>query len=398
MNARYVGVLGVLSISILGGCASWVTPSTNGDLASRPAFRNRAIADSTQSTASEKAEAHYALGKSFVTEKKWQLAMNEFNLALDFLPTHVDAANGKGLVLAERGFYQEALITLNAALELRSDSAVTRSNLAYVLLKLDRLSEAAKMMRSAYDLDPRLSVIRSNWVELVRKSLNDPQQSAELKQYPLGTSPFALESPQITPQIAREVATTVNQAVLRHTAVINIPAFPVISQATPGPVVVAETSKVGNPEPRISESSATVVNLNYNSMQSSSVPIRQAETFSPPVANVRENTLVMVEPPKAPEAIRVVARVEVVNGNGTPGAAARYGRTLSGQGLKVVKLTNAKSFAQEGNVVYYQRGQSGVARAIASELPGKAVLIQVGRSPGFDVRVILGRSVKRTMI
>ena len=398
MNLRCVGTLSVFTVSVLSGCASWMGTSLEGKFGARPNAVSLSSAGSSESSPLEKATAHYALGKSHVQAKKWREAMSEFDIALNWSPGHVDSINGKGLILAEHKLYQEALATLQFALKLNPDSAVTQSNMAYVLLKLNRLPEAATLMRSAYELDPKLAVVKSNWVELVRLSAKDSEFSSMLHRYPLGTPALALNNPEVSTQVVREISTVLKSSTGFSTAVINLPAFPPVPVVVPLQRSASPEGTAANSQALKAASSATVVNLNYDVMSSSAASVRQAETFSPPVANVRESTLVMIEPPKVSMMANVVARVEIVNGNGTSGAAARYGRTLLSHGLKVTKLTNAKSFSQQGNVVYYHRSQSQVARTIAGGLPGKVVLIQVGYMPGYDVRVVLGRTVKRPMI
>jgi hypothetical protein len=397
MKVRYIGTVTVVAASMLCGCTSFVT----SEFESRVRSPVNEVKDQTLALSElgklDKAEAHYTLGKSYVASKKWREAMNEFELALQSSPSHVNAANGKSVVLAENGLYKEALTTLQTALVINPEYAQTQSNLAYVLMKLNRLVEAAALMRTAYELDPKLTNIKTNWTELVRLSSKNSEKFAAINNSPTVTSPYHLVKPTVTAEVVQQIAKGLGNNTVFNTAVINIPEFPSPSANRPIHAETALNTKEVGGLPNQSSSSATVVNLNYDVAPSFPVPTRKAEIFSPAVAYVRERTLEMAEPPRLGQQEKL-ARLEIVNGNGTPGAAARFSRTLNAYGVKVTKLSNARSFGSQGTVVYYQRSQGGVARSIAGSLSGKVMLVQVSNLPGFDLRVVLGRPIKKTTI
>jgi len=92
-------------------------------------------------------------------------------------------------------------------------------------------------------------------------------------------------------------------------------------------------------------------------------------------------------------------RVEVSNGNGINGMAARVRSILQersgllASGGDVVRLTNADSFDYPTTVVYYRRGQAEAVSQLLHSLPLQNLRLEESDqlAPGVDVRVLLGR-------
>jgi tetratricopeptide (TPR) repeat protein len=89
--------------------------------------------------------------------------------------------------------------------------------------------------------------------------------------------------------------------------------------------------------------------------------------------------------------------LEVSNGNGVPGMAARVGHWLELQGMPTHRLSNQQSFTQRLTVVQYRSGHEQAARHVAESLPANAKA-EPRPTPGLrsEVRVILGRDWVQT--
>jgi len=85
------------------------------------------------------------------------------------------------------------------------------------------------------------------------------------------------------------------------------------------------------------------------------------------------------------------ARLEISNGNGVTGMAARVGRWLAKQGIATQRLTNQRPFAQALTIVQYRAGHEEAAQRIARSMPAEAKA-DTQPTPGLrsDVRVVLG--------
>ncbi|WP_217428476.1 LytR C-terminal domain-containing protein [Rugamonas rivuli] len=85
-------------------------------------------------------------------------------------------------------------------------------------------------------------------------------------------------------------------------------------------------------------------------------------------------------------------RLEISNGNGIAGAAARLARTLSAEGIKATRLTNVRPFVVPLSRIEYQRGQQLLAQTLAQRL-GLPLQAQSGKSAYADMRIVLGHDV-----
>ena len=85
------------------------------------------------------------------------------------------------------------------------------------------------------------------------------------------------------------------------------------------------------------------------------------------------------------------SRLELSNGNGVRGAAARLQQWLARQGVRANRLTNQRPYVQQQTVIQYRSGQEEAARRVASSLP---VAVELAATPSAglrtDVRVVLG--------
>jgi len=94
-------------------------------------------------------------------------------------------------------------------------------------------------------------------------------------------------------------------------------------------------------------------------------------------------------PTAAMPAFPAPVRLEISNGNGINGAAARLARSLSVEGLKTVRLTNVKNFDVPISRIEYQRGQQVMAESLSERL-GLPLKAQNEKSPDVDMRIVLG--------
>lgn len=95
----------------------------------------------------------------------------------------------------------------------------------------------------------------------------------------------------------------------------------------------------------------------------------------------------VVEPPSSWNRVRV----EVLNGAGVPGLAARARDYLREQGFDVVYYGNAPSFDEEVTRVLARTDSGPAARAVAGRLGVSGVSVEPDSTLFVDVTVILGQ-------
>ncbi len=90
--------------------------------------------------------------------------------------------------------------------------------------------------------------------------------------------------------------------------------------------------------------------------------------------------------------LRGIIRLEVANGNGVNGMAARVREFLNSNGSNVVRISDADSWNYEKTVLYYRSGTRIAAEALARSLPLSSVeLIETPRLRAeTDARLVIG--------
>lgn len=88
-------------------------------------------------------------------------------------------------------------------------------------------------------------------------------------------------------------------------------------------------------------------------------------------------------------------RVEILNGNGTPGAAETAASVLRAMDFDVVFYGNADSFDHEETRVLDRSGRPGAARAVADSLGVSEVVDRPDPELYLDATVILGEDWRR---
>jgi tetratricopeptide (TPR) repeat protein len=107
-------------------------------------------------------EAHYNLGGSFARRGMRREAVTELSEAVRLRPTFARAHHNLGLALAELGAWNEAVSHYEQALEIEPAYALAHNSLGRALLHLGRYPEAAARFAEAVHILPEFSLARDN--------------------------------------------------------------------------------------------------------------------------------------------------------------------------------------------------------------------------------------------
>jgi len=117
-----------------------------------------------------------------------------------------------------------------------------------------------------------------------------------------------------------------------------------------------------------------------------SMPRTQVRRLGPALVEI-----VRADP--APSPVQGKLRVEISNGNGVTGAAARLARSLEVEGVKTVRLSNLRPFVVPVSRIEYPRDQQQLAQALGRRLGLQ--LQQRTAGPAYaDMRIVLGRDYR----
>lgn len=97
-------------------------------------------------------------------------------------------------------------------------------------------------------------------------------------------------------------------------------------------------------------------------------------------------------PAPVPAEAPVNARLEISNGVGVTGAAARLKQWLGTMGMPTHRLTNQPPYQQRETVVQYRRGHEAAAMRIAKML-GVAAPLESASGLRSEIRVVIGRDL-----
>ena len=98
----------------------------------------------TDSTLTNQARAHTELGAAYLRESKFEIALEEFNIAIRNDPEYALAYNGVGLVYSALGENAKAETAFLKALQLKPNSSESHNNYANFLCKTGRYDESIK--------------------------------------------------------------------------------------------------------------------------------------------------------------------------------------------------------------------------------------------------------------
>ncbi len=140
MFVRSSSVTFVLAV-LLAACAATTPtppkPEPLPDLEQATAIGPPVVAD-----ARERARAHTELGLAYLSDRQYEIALNEARIALDSLDSYAPAYNLKGLVHMALGQNAEAETAFRQALALAPENAEFSNNFGWFLCQTGRVKES----------------------------------------------------------------------------------------------------------------------------------------------------------------------------------------------------------------------------------------------------------------
>ena len=295
------------------------------------------------------ADASYLRGRTLYLAHRYDDAIGAYEEALRIDPGHVNARNGLAVAYAEQRDFGRAIaiwqdLTRDAATAAGPASAYLFANLGYAQL-LDGHADAARTaLEKACLLDP---LSGRGW------------------QY-LGEALLQLGEEQRARQMLRQA-----EALRTHDFRVDY------ATAHGGTRLPAIEQAVGTgPQPDGGEWAVVdVVRRDDGMLELRRTPAKaRMAAFD---AGVDE---------------AAVARLEISNGAGRQGLARFVSRQLRDPGLKVVRLTNEKSFNVRATRVEYQAAFRTAAQRLARHV-GSGEPVEVGMVGPTDVRLVIGRDL-----
>ncbi len=310
----------------------------------------------------------YVLGRQQHMSKRYPAAIASYQAALRANPRHINATNGLATLYAEQGDFPKAIalwkeLTAGPAASAGPGSAFLYSNLGYAHLLNGDFQQAIAALERACLLDPlnyrawrylgsSLEKIgRTERAELMYK------QASALEQHDF-KSDYAL-------------------AERKGVAVID-------GAVRTGP------ARDGWAKTEVRQTGSGMFEL-----RRAALPTLTAAPM--PVAAPSVEAIEEAQPDEAAGTVEEVAKLEIRNGNGITGMARSLARKIGHPGLRVVRLSNEKSFNVEHTRVEYQGAFREAATKLAERFGG-ATLQEVESCNTADMRLVIGRDLVRSKV
>ena len=274
---------------------------------------------------------YYALGRAYEGEGRWEQAANAYRKAVRAEPANAEYCSALGLALVRGGQLGVAIFVFERAASLAPQRADLLNNLGYALMLDGQDERAQTLLNAALQRDPLHAQARANLDAL----------EARLASQHSPSSPTAL-SDDPAPAASSVADATIPALELRTT-----PTAPALSVSTADSVP----------------------------------PLPAADVAAPP----------LTEQADAP----MRARVEIVNGNGVRGAAAKLRGQLGDGSAAAARLSNRPPYRTRTTTIEFRPGFADQALTIAQRMPlGPQLLPSEALGTRTDVRVLLGHDMK----
>jgi tetratricopeptide (TPR) repeat protein len=274
---------------------------------------------------------YYALGRAYEGEGRWEQAANAYRKAVRAEPANAEYCNALGLALARGGQLGVAIFVFERAMSLAPQRADLLNNLGYALMLDGQDERAQTLLNAALQRDPLHAQARANL--------------------------DALEA----------------RLASQHS-----PSSPTASSGDPAP---ATSSVADAPPPALELRTAPTAAALSVSTADSEPPLPAAAVAAPPLAGQADAPL--------------RARVEIVNGNGVRGAAAKLRAQLGDGSAAAARLSNRPPYKIRMTTIEFRPGFADQALAIAQRMPlGPQLLPSEALGTRTDVRVLLGHDLK----
>jgi len=390
MLGRTFLFLGTGVLALATGCA--YLPSF-APSAAKPAPEPLRQASKPAGTAAGQA----AVGRLDLAAGRLDAAILRFKQALQLDANLIEAHNGLGVALGQKGRYDEAADAFREALVLSPDSPYLLNNLGYAQLRAGQLDAAAVSLDRAHRLGRHNQHTAENLALLAQArqqagggavgavaGADSGAASAGTKEGAGGSTASRLV--QVSPGVYR----LIDSAPVRLAAPA-APAMPAQAAAPAAPVKPAQAAA-----PAAAAASLAPAQAAAPIEPPASQPARQAQGVRPlgqPGANAGPGKAPAGA--SAPDKVSKAASVEgfeVSNGVGQRNLAGRTARALERMGIHVTRVSDYRLFGRQRTEIHYREGYRQVAKAMGETLPVKARVTVSKRLPqDINVRLVVGR-------
>ena len=380
------------------------------------------------------AESHYQFGCYLQERNRHRPAIQEFLLAVEIDPAHVEALNAIGVSHDALGNHDLAVEAYKTALGIDPGLDYVLNNLGYSYLIRGRAELAAIYFREAVDLDQGNELYRNNLGLAYAEGGNFDAALAEFKQggdeararyniarlyYRAGRYEEA-EVHFLAASLVKSPDAKIERGVTATRSLSGIFAKRNESAEAPAPVpaVARERGSFGIDHAGFytipPEALSTFERVEIVEHRADRIPVYRAaldptdywqEMRKSLQKSLEDDLHAALNGAQALELLSLKdredrngssrIRIEVTNGNGVRRMARNVGKFLRGKDVALMYLSNAPHFRHQETVIYYAPGYLKEAYELAQRLPGRQTLEEVTaiRNGNAEISILVGRDL-----
>jgi Tfp pilus assembly protein PilF len=300
------------------------------------------------------AESHFLLAKHYQERNRHREAIGEFTKTLSINPNHTLALNGLGISYDMLGEYPNAVVAYQTALQINPNLEYTYNNLGYSYLMQGNYDQAIDSFKKALALNNKNEVYRNNLGLAYFKKGEKNLAWNEIKSNEAADKAHTVMGDMLYREGQYE------QAKEEYTTALKI-----------------------NPEmPQVQRKIVAAENL---------AKITEAKNSS----SEGNRVVFKIEPADSRTPNPQSGGIEVSNGNGVTRMARGVADYLKEHNLKVVRLTNARSFSYTNSQLYCQKEYLSTAQEINKMIPAPVQIQEVKKldRPTVKVKLIIGKDL-----
>ena len=271
-----------------------------------------------------------------------------------------------GKRMQELGDPRAAMAAYSEALLLTPDSADARNGAAVLHAQLGQLETARGMLQALAQEAPTARTYNNLGYVLYLQG-DYAQAAAVLRQS------LQLDNGQ---QPARANLDLTIAALARSIVTVDATAESIAPDLAPAPTPAAPASRL-----QLTQSQPNIFTLSWRD-----APVAAHAALPAPAKQV------------AP--VATLPRLEVINGNGATGMAARMRGMLGGMGISVLRLGNQRPYGVQSSSIVYRPGHAQAAASLAQALGGMPQIQAAddgGIGTGADLRLLLGKDAAASL-
>jgi tetratricopeptide (TPR) repeat protein len=345
-------------------------------------------------------DSHFLLGSYYQERGQHREAIQEFKKVIAIEPAHVKAYNAIGVSCDLLGFFAQAIVAYEAGLHRDPTAAYLHNNIGYSYLLQGDLDKAIVAFAKAIALNGQDGRFHNNL----------GLAYGEKGQYDLALKEFKLAGDESRAyfnmaQVYYKKG-LFSEARRHYTAALT--SNPSSTIVRTGLEAARALASIFQPDKKKAKVQDFVAPEPFSPKESLDEEFEEAVPSRPETVNVAEEIpdaspsvtlaetkLAETQVPIEEKTIPRDAAIEISNGNGVNGMAARVGGYLKEKGLRVVRLTNADNFKHKETRVFFQKGYDQMADHVAGELPAiqnKEERKKLDR-PNIKVKVLIGKDL-----